>query len=89
MRLGQLSRALDKANNQHALPDNGKTKAEALANVGISTSRAHRYEQLAGGDDPDSQRLAEASSEKYFAACRERSTRRKLICGTPSRPCRS
>jgi hypothetical protein len=27
----------------------GKTKAEALAEAGISTSSAHRYEELAGG----------------------------------------
>jgi hypothetical protein len=48
-RLGELSLALDKSkggNNPGAtLPINGKSKSDALADAGISTSSAYRYEQ--------------------------------------------
>jgi hypothetical protein len=51
MRIGQMSAALEKAEahgGQICLPSGGKSKADALAEAGISTSAAHRYEELAG-----------------------------------------
>ena len=55
-RIGVLSRDLDRAQTVRQadsatvrLPAGGKSKAEALADAGISTSTAHRYEEIAGG----------------------------------------
>lgn len=46
--IGEISAGLEKKTSRHAtLPFGGKCKAEALADAGISTSTAHRYEQLA------------------------------------------
>jgi len=50
VRIGELSRELDKGHKigqqtEVQLPASGKLKAEA----GISTSTAHRYEEIAGG----------------------------------------
>ena len=36
-RLGEISLELEKAENQYALPNDGKTKAEQLAKAGLST----------------------------------------------------
>jgi hypothetical protein len=55
-RIGELSRELEKAKFEHGdkgkfnrLPSTGNTatKQEQLKAIGISTSAAHRYEQLA------------------------------------------
>ena len=53
MRSGELSRELEKATaNQYTvhLPSDGKkqTKEQVLADAGISTMSANRYEQLVG-----------------------------------------
>ncbi|MDQ1831957.1 hypothetical protein [Massilia scottii] len=45
--IGEISAGLEKQKNQAALPSGGKSKSEALKDAGISTSTAHRYEQLA------------------------------------------
>lgn len=45
--IGEISVGLEKQKNQAALPSGGKSKNEALKDAGISTSTAHRYEQLA------------------------------------------
>ena len=44
-RIGELSRELDRAKNQHSAPANGhRSKAEALASVGIPDRTARDYE---------------------------------------------
>jgi hypothetical protein len=48
MRIGELSRELEKANNQYALPAAEKSKEQMLAEAGISTITANRYQQLVG-----------------------------------------
>src|ERR1700732_1039990 len=53
-RIGQLSTELEKAERegprgQFRLPTDGKSKQAQLAEAGISTSTANRYEELAGG----------------------------------------
>jgi hypothetical protein len=48
VRVGEISLGLEKAQNQYALPSNGKCKAEQFARAGLSTSTAHRYEPLVG-----------------------------------------
>lgn len=50
--LGEISAALEKQKNQAALPTGGKSKSEALADAGISTSTANRYEKLAAIPEP-------------------------------------
>ena len=45
--IGEISAGLEKQKNQAALPSGGKSKNETLKDAGISTSTAHRYEQLA------------------------------------------
>ena len=59
-RMGELSKALEKAKNDTALPINGKSKSEQLYDAGVSTSAAHRAEQVAEiPEDVFEQRLAE------------------------------
>jgi hypothetical protein len=48
VRVGEISLGLEKAQNQYALPSNGKRRAEQFARAGLSTSTAHRYEPLVG-----------------------------------------
>lgn len=50
--IGELSAALEKQKNQAALPTGGKSKGEVLADAGISTSAANRYEKLAAIPEP-------------------------------------
>jgi hypothetical protein len=52
-KIGELSRELEKnipggADAGSTLPPMGKSKGDMLADAGISTSSAYRYEQLAG-----------------------------------------
>jgi hypothetical protein len=50
--IGEISRTLEKQQgNAGKLPTGGKFKTEALADAGISTSTANRYEQLAAIPD--------------------------------------
>jgi len=51
-------------------PSSGKTKADALAEAGISTSAAQRYEELAGGREEQAQASGKAAMEHYFAESR-------------------
>jgi hypothetical protein len=71
IRIGQLSRELEtaEANGRGpvSLPSSGKRKADALAEAGISTSTAQRYEQLAGGRDDQAFTVAYAAADSYFA----------------------
>jgi hypothetical protein len=74
VKIGELSRDLDKAEptflgNQHAVPSQrgeATTKAKALADAGLSTSAAQRYEKLTGAPP--------GAVEEYLTACRERQT---------------
>ncbi len=53
IRIGEISRELEKAPSgkaSHSLPSAGKSKSATLRDAGISTSTAHRAEQLAAGD---------------------------------------
>ena len=68
IRIGEISRELEKAQTirttnaaEVRLPDDRKSKSEALAQAGIAVSTAHDYEQLTGG------REAKIAAEKYFA----------------------
>ena len=74
VRIGELSRDIDRAepSNGHGagLPTGGKTKAEALADAGLTTSTAHRYEELAGSRDARAQSAGKAAMEAYFAKSR-------------------
>jgi hypothetical protein len=46
----------------------GKTKEQQLAEVGISTSSAQRYEELAGSREEQAMQIASAAMETYFVA---------------------
>jgi hypothetical protein len=77
VRIGELSRDLDQAQTVRQadgatvrLPAGGKSKAEALADAGISTSTAQRYEELAGGREEQAQAAGRAAMEAYFAQSR-------------------
>jgi hypothetical protein len=77
VRIGELSRDLDQAQTLRQadgatvrLPAGGKSKAEALADAGISTSTAQRYEELAGGREEQAQAAGRAAMEAYFAQSR-------------------
>jgi hypothetical protein len=69
IRIGELSRVLDKVETAGPstvrFPINGKPKNEALAEAGISTSAAQRFESLAKRDD-----IEELATE-YFRECRD------------------
>ena len=69
VRIGEISRVLDKAEPDHrhgaGLPINGKTKAESLAEAGISTSAAQRFESLSRR--PEIEQL----TASYFRQCRD------------------
>lgn len=76
-RIGELSRALDKSEQSSGgrHPNGGKpTKTQTLADAGISTSTAGRYEELAGGPTVNGHKAAEAATDRYFA---EQRTARK------------
>ena len=60
--MGELSRELEKAKNQHqevALPTTGKSKSKALQDAGISTSRAHRAEEIASIPEAEFEEMVE------------------------------
>lgn len=62
--IGAISATLEKKSSRHAtLPAGGKCKAEALAEAGISTSAAHRYEQLAAIPEPEIEAFIASSRE--------------------------
>jgi hypothetical protein len=54
-RIGEISRELEKVEtagpSSVRIPASGKPKAQVLAEAGISTSTANRYEQLTGSSD--------------------------------------
>lgn len=71
IRIGEISRELETAKaNQHKarLPNVGKK--QALADAGISTSQAHRLEELAGGKTEQGIKAAKNAAEQYFAEAR-------------------
>jgi hypothetical protein len=74
-RIGELSRDLEKAlpNKGHGadLPADGKTKETQLAEVGISTSAANRYEELAGPKEQQAAAVISAATDSYFAKLEE------------------
>lgn len=74
IRTGELSRELDKAKSHGGeiwLPTAGKSKSEALADAGISTSTAHEYEQLTGGADARGEAAAKRAIEETLARGRK------------------
>ncbi len=75
VRIGELSRELERADHGGSgggskFPAVGISKAQALADAGISTSTAHRYEELAGGREEQAQAAGRAAMEAYFAQSR-------------------
>ena len=75
VRIGELSRELERAEPGGAgggskFPSVGISKAQALADAGISTSTAHRYEELAGGREEQAQAAGRAAMEAYFTRSR-------------------
>jgi hypothetical protein len=74
IRIGELSRELEKAppakGHGAGIPAGGKTKAEALADAGISTSAAQRYEELAGGREEQAHVACKAGADAYLANTR-------------------
>ncbi|MCX8004055.1 MAG: hypothetical protein N2688_03715 [Burkholderiaceae bacterium] len=75
VRIGELSRELERAEPGGAgggskFPAVGTSKAQALADAGISTSTAHRYEELAGGREEQARAAGRAAMEAYFAQSR-------------------
>ena len=73
IRIGEISRDLEKAGHGGAgggtkIPSTGISKEQQLAQAGISTSTAHRYEELAGGKEEQAQSIALEAGEHYFAA---------------------
>src|SRR4030095_15355135 len=56
---------------QSELWASGKPKAEALADAGLTTSTAHRYEELAGGREAQAQHAAVAALEHYTATTKQ------------------
>jgi len=73
VRIGELSRELDKAEAHGGkiwFPTDGKSKSEALADAGISTSTAHEYEQLTGGTTERGMEVAKRAAEAAFAKVR-------------------
>src|SRR6185369_14121628 len=79
IRIGEISRELEKANPGPAPKDSSQrwevsSKAVALADAGISTSTANRYEQLAGGHEVNGIAAAAVATDKYFAEARATKT---------------
>jgi hypothetical protein len=75
VRIGELSRELERAEPGGAgggskFPAVGISKAQVLADAGISTSTAHRYEELAGGREEQAQAAGRAAMEAYFTRSR-------------------
>lgn len=75
VRIGELSRELERAEPGGAgggskFPSVGISKSQALADAGISTSTAHRYEELAGGREEQAQVAGRAAMEAYFTRSR-------------------
>jgi hypothetical protein len=75
VRIGELSRELERAEpggsgGGSKFPSVGISKAQALADAGISTSTAHRYEELAGGREEQAQTAGRAAMEAYFTRSR-------------------
>jgi len=75
VRIGELSRELDRAEHGgpgggSKIPPAGMSKAQALAEAGLSTSTAQRYEGLSGSRDTQAQAAGKAAMEAYFAQSR-------------------
>jgi len=71
-RIGEISRDLEKAEKiggpgKFKVPTDGKLKSEVLAEAGISTSTAQRYEELAGPKLEQAARVVDKATEAYFA----------------------
>ncbi|WP_424138629.1 hypothetical protein [Roseomonas chloroacetimidivorans] len=74
IRIGELAREIETAERARTdlHPDAGtQTKTAILAEAGLSTSTAHRYEELAGGRQEQAQNAAKAAAETYFARARQ------------------
>jgi len=73
-RIGEISRELEKVEtagpSSVRIPASGKPKAQVLAEAGISTSTANRYEQLTGSSDEQGIVAGLAATEAYFAKAR-------------------
>ena len=77
VRIGELVRELETAQTARAddgvevrLPSGGKSKAEAIAEAGLSKSEAYRAQELAGPREERAQKAGKAAAEHYFAQAR-------------------
>lgn len=75
-RIGEISRDMEKGAgrpSKEILPTDGKnySKADQLADVGISTSTAQRYEELTGPKEEQAEKVIEAATDTYFAKQQE------------------
>jgi hypothetical protein len=73
-RIGKISRDLEKLQGARTelLPTDGKkSKAETLAEAGISTSTAQRYEQLAGPKEEQAAKVDRSGGEAYYGKQQE------------------
>jgi hypothetical protein len=70
-RIGELSRDLEKVvtigGGKVGIPIDGKPKEQTLAEAGISTSTAQRYEELAGPKEEQAMHICAAATDNYFA----------------------
>lgn len=74
VRIGELVRELDTAEHagpgKYELPRDGKLKADAIAEAGLSKSEAYRFQELAGPRNEQAQTAGKAAAEHYFASAR-------------------
>lgn len=74
-KIGEISRDLEKAKYDKGhgtvVPTDGKYKTEVLAEAGISTSTANRYEELAGPKEEQAEAVIGAATDAYFAKQQE------------------
>lgn len=78
VRIGELSRELERADHGGSgggskFPAVGTSKAQALADAGLSTSTAHRYEELAGGREEQAvrQTVGQIDRERVWVPSRD------------------
>src|SRR5882762_2106577 len=74
-RIGEISRDLEKVEtigpSSVRIPIDGKPKSQVLAEAGISTSTAQRYEELAGPKEEQAEAVISAATDAYFSKQQE------------------
>jgi hypothetical protein len=74
IRIGELSRELEKVvttgPSSVKIPSDGKPKEQVLAEAGLSTSTANRYEELTAYNE-ETKPIFIAATEKYLASAKQ------------------